>query len=114
MRVKLTNTQLNKLKSTAKNNAGTILRINKISLKINKNNTYHHSINKKPVNADSSALTEKLRRILKLLNLKLMIESELLSITIFLVKVTLKIGQEKYLLLIMCWKLILAFIKLKI
>ena len=35
-----------------------------------------------------------------LLNLKLKIESGLLSIEIFLVKVTLKIGQEKYLLLI--------------
>ena len=39
---------------------------------------------------------KKLRQILKLLNLKLMINSELLSIGIFLVKVTLKIGQEKY------------------
>ena len=42
-----------------------------------------------------------------------MIKSELLSIRIFLVKLTLKIGQEKYLLLI-CWKLILGLIKLKI
>ena len=59
------------------------------------NNTYHHSINKKPIHADYSALTKKLGPILKLLNLKLMIESELLSIRIFLVMVTLKIGQEK-------------------
>ena len=29
------------------------------------NNTYHHSINKKPINADYSALTEKVRPILK-------------------------------------------------
>ena len=58
------------------------------------NNTYHHSNNKKPINADYSALTEKLKRILKLLNLKLMIESESQSICLFLVKVTLKIGQE--------------------
>ena len=36
---------------------------------------------------------KKLRQILKLLNLKLMIESELLSVTIFLVKVTLKNDQ---------------------
>ena len=43
-----------------------------------------------------------------------MIESELLSIRIFLVKVTLKIGQEKYLLLILSWKLILGHKKLKI
>ena len=36
------------------------------------NNTYHHPINKKPINADYSA--KKLRRILKLLNLKFLIE----------------------------------------
>ena len=66
------------------------------------NNTYHHCVIKKPINADYFALTEKLRRILKLLNLKLMIESELLSIKIFLIKVkNWKIGQEKYLLLIL-------------
>ena len=65
------------------------------------NNTYHHSINEKPINADYSVLTEKLRPILNLLNLNLMIESELLNIRIFLVKVTLKIGQEKYLLSIL-------------
>ena len=40
------------------------------------NNTYHHSINKKPIHADYSALTEKLKQIIKFLNLKLMIESE--------------------------------------
>ena len=71
------------------------------------NHTYHHSVNKKPINADYSALTEKkkkkkrMKQIPNLLNLKLMIESGLLSIRIFLVKVTLKIGQEKYLLLIL-------------
>ena len=65
------------------------------------NNIYHHSINKKPINADYSALTEKIRSILKLLNLKLIIELELLIIKTFLVKVTLKIGQQKYLLLIL-------------
>ena len=62
------------------------------------NNTYHHSTGKEPINGNYSALTEKLRQILKLLNLKLVIESELLSIKLFLVKVTLIIGQEKYLL----------------
>ena len=35
-------------------------------------------------------------------NRKLVIESELLSTRIFLAKVTPKIGQEKYLLLILC------------
>ena len=63
------------------------------------NNTYCHSINKKPINADYFALAEKrLRPILKFRNIKLMIEPELQSIRIFLVKVTLEIGQENYLL----------------
>ena len=39
-----------------------------------------------------------------------MIESELLSIRIFLAKVTLKIGADKYLLSILFWKLILGLI----
>ena len=43
-----------------------------------------------------------------------MIEWELLSIKIFLVKVTLKIGKEKNLLLISFSELILGHIKLKI
>ena len=41
-------------------------------------------------------------------NLKLVIESGLLA------KVTSKIGQEKYLLLILCWKLILERIELTV
>ena len=57
---------------------------------------------------------KKLRRILKLLNLKLVRKSGLLNITIFLVKVTPKIGQEKYLWLILCWKIIFEQIELKI
>ena len=65
------------------------------------NSTYHHSINKKPINANYSALRlKKLRQIRKFLSLMLMIESDLLSIKIFLVNITLKIGLEKYLLLI--------------
>ena len=61
------------------------------------NNTFYHSINKNPINAYYSAL----RPILKLPSLKLMIKSELLSIGILLIKVPLKIGQEKYLLSIL-------------
>ena len=57
---------------------------------------------------------KKLKQIINLLNLKLMIESESQSIKIFLVTVTLKIGQEKYLLSILSWKLIHGLIKLKI
>ena len=58
------------------------------------NNSYHRSICKKPPDADYSAL--------KLLNLKLVTESGLLSTNIFLTKVLMKIGQEKYLQLIVC------------
>ena len=79
-------------------------------------NTYNHSIDKKPINVDYSALTEKIETssfIRKLLNLKWMIESELLTIRKFSVKVTLKIAQ-KYLLLILFCKLTLGLIKLKI
>ena len=75
-------------------------------------NTYHHSVNKKPINAGYSAL--RLRQILKLLSLNLMIESELLSIRKFLVKFTLKIGQGKYFLWILFWNLTLGLIKLNI
>ena len=78
------------------------------------NNTYHHSIGKKPINADYSALSKKMWRILKLLSLKLIIDSQLLIIRIFSVQVVLKIGQDKYLLSILVWKIILGLIKLKI
>ena len=43
-----------------------------------------------------------------------MIESELLGKRMFLVKITLKIGQEKNLVLILFWKVTLGLIKLKI
>ena len=49
---------------------------------------------------------KKLRPNLKLVKLKLMVESRLLSLRISLVTFTLKIGQEKYLLLILFRKLI--------
>ena len=76
--------------------------------------TYHHSIGKKPINVDYSALTEKIETNPKAPKFKLMIESELLSMGAFLVRVTMKIGQEKYLLSILLWKLILGHIKLMI
>ena len=56
------------------------------------NNTYYHSINKKAINADFSALTEKLKVP------KFKVND---TVKIFLVKVTLKIGKEKYLLLVL-------------
>ena len=58
------------------------------------NNTYHHSITKNPINADCSVLTEKNETNSKAPNLK---KNKSLTIRIFLVKVILKIGQEKYL-----------------
>ena len=54
------------------------------------------------INADYSVLTEKLTRTLKVLCLKLIIESELLSKRICLVKVLLKNDPEKYLISIVC------------
>ena len=65
------------------------------------NNTYHHSINKKPVNADFSALTEKSETNSKAPKFKVNDRVSKLIIKKFLVKGTLKICQEKYLLLIL-------------
>ena len=57
---------------------------------------------------------KKLNQVIKLLNLKSVKESDLLSTKVYLVKFALKIGQKKYLLFIASWKLILGHIKLKI
>ena len=59
-------------------------------------NMFHHSIKKNLLMLIILLWLKKLRPMVKLLNLMLMIELELLSIRIFLVKVTLKIDQEKY------------------
>ena len=47
------------------------------------NNICHHCVGKKPINDDYSALTDRLREILKLLSLNLMKESELQIIRMF-------------------------------
>ena len=79
------------------------------------NNNYHRLIGKKPIDADYPALSKEVElQVTKQLSLKLVIESELLSTKIFLAKVALKIGQNKYLWLILCWKLIVGLVKLKI
>ena len=57
------------------------------------NNNDHHSINKILLMLIILLLLKKLKRIIKLPNLRLIIESEFQSIRTFLVKVTLKIGQ---------------------
>ena len=62
-------------KITVNNNKSYLSYLNKLVDQYN--NTYHHSVGEKHVNAGYSALTKKLKRIMKLLNLKLMIESEL-------------------------------------
>ena len=66
------------------------------------NNTYHHSIGKNPVMLIIILWLKKLNGVLKPLNFKSVIESELLNKRIFLVRVTLEIGKEKLLLLILC------------
>ena len=65
------------------------------------NNIYTHSIGKKPINADHPVWTKKFETNSKASKFKGMIESELLSIRILLVKFILKIGKEKCLLLIL-------------
>ena len=52
----------------------------------------------------------KLRQILKLLNLRSVIDRRLQSIRIFLIKVIPKIGQKKYSWLILCWKLTIKYL----
>ena len=85
---------------TANDNKSYLSYLNKLVDKYN--NTYNHSIGKKSINAGYSAFSQKLGQILNWLNLKLVIHWELLNTRIYLVKVKLKIGQKKYLLLILC------------
>ena len=85
-----------------------------IKLEHQYHNTYHHSINKRPINADYSVLTEKIETNPKVRKLKFKDRVRITKYKNILVKVTLKIAQEKYLLLILFWKLILRLTKLKI
>ena len=85
-----------------------------IKLEHQYHNTYHHSINKRPINADYSVLTEKIETNPKVRKLKFNGRVRITKYKNILVKVTLKIAQEKYLLLILFWKLILRLTKLKI
>ena len=82
-------------------NEGYLSYLNKLVNQYNK--AYHHSVNKKNLLMLIILIwLKKLRRILKLLNLNLMTESELQNIRIFLINITMKIGQEKYLLTTLC------------
>ena len=80
------------------------------------NNTYYYSIDKNPINSDYSALTEKTERNSKAPKFKINYRVKIPKhkIRVFVVKITLKIGQENYLLLILFWKLILGPKNLKI
>ena len=62
------------------------------------NNIYHHSINKKPIDDNYSALAEKIETEPKVPKFKV---NHSVRKRIFLVKVILEIGQEKYLLWIL-------------
>ena len=65
------------------------------------NNTYHHSVNKKPIHADYSVLTKKIETNHKAPKFKVNDRVRITNIRIFQVKIILKIGPEKYLLLIL-------------
>ena len=65
------------------------------------NNFYHHSINKKPINADYSASIEKNETNHKAAKFKVIGRVRVTRYKNFLVTVTLKIGQEKYILSIL-------------
>ena len=65
------------------------------------NNTYHHSINKKPINADYSALTENIDLNLKAPKVKVNDRRRMIKYKNIFSKGYTEIGQEKYLLLIL-------------
>ena len=65
------------------------------------NNTYHHFTKKKPINADYSALAENIETNPKATEFKVNDRMRITEYKNILVKVTLKIGQEKYLLSIL-------------
>ena len=81
---------------------------------LDQNNTYHHSIGKTSINADYSALTEKNEINPKAPKIKVNDRFRIKKYEKLLVKVTLEIGQEKFLLLILWWRLIFGLIKLMI
>ena len=68
-------------------------------------------IRKKPINADYSVSTENIESNIKAPKSK---ENDIVKITKYKNIFTLKIGQDKYLLPILFWKLISGHIKLKI
>ena len=67
----------------------------------------------KPINAAYSDLIEKFETNLKAPKFKANGRVRITKYKNIFIKVTLKIGQEKYLLSILCWKIILGLIKSK-
>ena len=65
------------------------------------NNTYHHCINKKPINSDYSASAENIETNPKAPKFKVNNRVRIAKYKSILVKVILKIGQEKHYLLIL-------------
>ena len=61
------------------------------------NNTDHNSFGKKPVDADYSAMSEKIETKSKSLKLKVDDRVRITKAIIFLAKITMKIGRTKYL-----------------
>ena len=64
------------------------------------NNTYHRTINMKPVDDKDDTYIVKKNLMIKILNLKSVIMSEFLNTKIFLLKGTHQIGLKKFLLLV--------------
>ena len=82
-------------KTTANDSKSYLSYLNKLADQYS--NTYHHSINKKPINPDYSVLTEKIETNPKAFKFKV---NDSVRITKYK-RITLKFGQEKYLLSIL-------------
>ena len=78
------------------------------------NNTYHHSINKKPINADYSALTENIETNHNSPKFKVNDRARITKYKNIFSKSYTDNWSRKYLLSILFGKLILGHIKLKI
>ena len=65
-------------------------------------NNYHCPVDKKPVDADYSVLTEEIEWSHKSPKFKVVDRVRITKYKKFLAKITHKTGQEKYFLLIMC------------
>ena len=70
------------------------------------NKTYHRSIGKNSIHADSSSLPEEFKSSYKAAKFKV---GDRVRVITFLARFTLKNGQNKYLWLMLCWKLTGSF-----